>query len=107
MCVPNLSLTSLSCLNPVVQSIVTLTSLLDLKMYIVLVSTVSNSQVFLQEKYEHLLQMQKLLTFFPQKYYYLMIKVLNKILTNNIISFEQMGPDVETQDPLLLTGCNG
>ena len=42
--------------GPVVQSIVSLTSSLVAKLLTVLVSTISNSQVFLQ--------MQKLLTFF-------------------------------------------
>ena len=45
-------------LGPVVQSIVSLTSLLVIKILTVLVSTISNSQVFLQ----------KLLTYFQQKY---------------------------------------
>ena len=56
-------------LGPVVQSIVSLTSSLVVKMLTILVSTISNSQVFLlKKKYEQLLQMQKLLTFFQQKY---------------------------------------
>ena len=46
--------------DPVVQSIISLMSSLVVKMLIVLVSTISNSQVFL-------LQMQKLLTFFSAK----------------------------------------
>ena len=48
--------------GPVVWSVISLTSSL------VLVSTISNSQVFLLKKCEQLLQMQKLLTFFQQKY---------------------------------------
>ena len=57
-------------LGPVVQSIFSLTSLLVVKILTVLLSTVSNSQVFVLEKWEKLLQMQmqKLLTFFHQKY---------------------------------------
>ena len=55
-------------LGPVVQSIVSLTSLLVVKILTVLLSTVSNSQVFVLKKWEKLLQMQKLLTFFHQKY---------------------------------------
>ena len=53
-------------LGSVVQSIVSLTSLLVVKMLTVLVS---NSQAFLLKKCEQLLQMQKLLTFFFQKKY--------------------------------------
>ena len=64
----------------VVQSIVSLTSSLVVKMLSVLVSTISNSQEFLLKKCEPLLQMQKLLTFFFSKILsympYLMIKVL-------------------------------
>ena len=51
--------------GPVVQSVV---SLLVVKILTVLVSTISNSQVLLLKKCEELLQMQKLLTFFQQKY---------------------------------------
>ena len=50
-------------LGPVVESVISLTSLLVVKMLTVLVSTLSNSQVFFLEKYEKLLQMQKLLKF--------------------------------------------
>ena len=50
------------------------------KMLTVLMSTISNSQVFLVKQCEYLLQMQKLLTFFSAKTLaympYLMIKVL-------------------------------
>ena len=59
-----------------VQSIVSLTSSLVVKMLTVLVSKISNSQVFLLKKCQ---QMQKLLTFFSAKIStympYLMIKV--------------------------------
>ena len=47
-------------LGPVVQSFVSLTSSLVVKMLTALVSTISDSQLFL-------LQMRKLLTFFQQK----------------------------------------
>ena len=53
--------------GPVVQSIVCLTSSLVVKMLTVLVSTISNSQLFLLKKCEQK-KMQKLLTFFQQKY---------------------------------------
>ena len=45
--------------GPFIQSIVSLTSSLVVKMLSVLVSTISNSQVFLLKKCELLLQMQK------------------------------------------------
>ena len=53
--------------GPAVQNIVSLTSSLVVKMLTVLVSTISNSHVFLLKKCEYLLQMLKLLTFFQQK----------------------------------------
>ena len=60
--------------GPVLQSIFSLTSSLVVKMLTVLVSTISNSHVFLLEKCE------KLLTFFSAKILayvpYLMIKFL-------------------------------
>ena len=68
------------------------------KMLTVLVSTISNSQVFWLKKCEWLLQMQKathicfakILAHMP----YLMIKCFNNMLTNNIVSFKQLGPDI-------------
>ena len=61
--------------GPVVQS---LTIPLVVKMLTALVSTLSNSQVYL---------LKKILTYTP----YLMIS-FNDTLTNDIISFEQLGP---------------
>ena len=52
-------------LGPVVQSIVSLTSSLVVKMLTVLVSIISNSQIFLVKKCEYLLQIT---FFFHQKY---------------------------------------
>ena len=40
--------------GPVAQSIISLTSLLVVKMLTVQVSTISNSQVFFQQKYERI-----------------------------------------------------
>ena len=59
-------------LGPVVQSIVSLTSLLVVKMLTVLVSTLSNSQVFLLKKMRVLTFFSKILTYMP----FLMIKDL-------------------------------
>ena len=71
-----------------VQNIVSLTSLLVVKMLTVLVSTTSNSQVaFENAKATHIFS-AKILTFMP----YLTCLMIN--LTNNIVSFEQMGPNV-------------
>ena len=48
--VPNFRTFSVNDLGPVVQSIISLTSLLVVKMLIVPISTISNSQVFLLKK---------------------------------------------------------
>ena len=64
-------------------------------MLTVLVSTISNSQVFLLKKCESLLQMQKLLTFFSKNisvYAIFNNQSFNDMLTNDIVSFEQLGP---------------
>ena len=68
-------------LSPVVQSDVSLTSSLVVKILTVLVKTISNLREFLLKKCEKLLQMLKLLTFFFSAKIlaympYLMIKVL-------------------------------
>ena len=54
--------------GPVVQSIISLTSWLVVKMLTVQVKTISNSQEFLLKKCEKLLHLQKLFIFFLQKY---------------------------------------
>ena len=76
--------------GPVVQSIVSLTSLLVINMLTVLVSTIPNLQVFLLKKkcksYSH---------FFSKNisiYAIFNDQSLNNTLTNNIVSFEQLGP---------------
>ena len=62
------------------------------KMLTVLVSTISNSQVFLLKKKN----VSSFCIFFSSKILvyllYLMIKVLTITLTNDIVSFEQLGP---------------
>ena len=78
-------------LGPVFQSTISLTSLLVVKMLTVLVSTISNSHLFLLKnanaKATHIFS-AKILAYMP----YLMIKSFNNTLTNDIISFEQLGP---------------
>ena len=58
-----------------------------IKMLTVLVSTISDSQVFLRKKYE-----QKLLRYFS-KNIAISDRSFNDTLANNIISFEQLNPD--------------
>ena len=69
--------------GPVVQSIVSLMNSLVVKMLTVLVSTISYSQVFL-------------LNFFSKNisiYAIFNDQSFNDTLTDNIISFEKLGPD--------------
>ena len=74
-------------LGQVVQSIVSLTSSLMVQMLPVLVSTISNSQVFLLKKMcSH---------FFSKNISIFAIfndQIFNDTLSNNIISFEQLSP---------------
>ena len=67
------------------------------KILTVLVGTLSNSLVFLLKKYEQLLQMQKLLTYFQQNirvYAIFNDQSFNDTFTKGIVSFEQLGPDI-------------
>ena len=70
--------------GPVVQSIIRLTSSLVVKMLTALVSTISNSQGYL-------------LSHFVSKnisiYAIFNDQSFNDMLTNDIVSFEQLGPD--------------
>ena len=67
------------------------------KMLTILVNIISNLQLFLLKKCEKLLQMQKLLTFFFSKnisiYAIFNDQRFNDTLTNDIVSFEQLGPE--------------
>ena len=68
-------------------------SSLVVKMVTVLISTISNSQVFLLKKNCSILQ--KLLTFFSKNmsiYAIINDQSFNDTLTNDIVSFEQLGP---------------
>ena len=72
--------------GPVVQSIVSLTSSLVVKFLTALVSTISNSQVCLLKSYSH---------FFSKNismYAIVNNQSFNDTLTNDILSFEQLGP---------------
>ena len=84
-------------LGPVIQSIVSLTSSLVVKMITVLVRTISNSQVFLLKKnvssfctcksYSHLFSKN------ISVYAIFNDQSFNNMLTNVFVSFEQLGPD--------------
>ena len=80
------------CLPGVVQSIVSLTSSLVVKMLTVLVSTISNSQVFLLKSVSSLCKSYS--HFFSKNisvYAIFNDQSFNNTLTNNIVSFEQLG----------------
>ena len=68
-------------------------------MLTVLVSTISNSQVFKLKKCEKLLQMQKLLAFFISKnisvYAIFNDQSFNNALSNDMVSFEQLGSGLQ------------
>ena len=70
------------CLGPFVQSVVSLMSSFRDKMLTALLSTLKNVSS---------LQMQKLLNFFSSQILAYMPYLMIKVLTNGIVSFEQMG----------------
>ena len=82
-------------LGPVVQSVVSLTSLLRVISLTVLYIYVSvhNILIFFAEK---MWVAFKQLTFFSKKFQHICVSLdvnFNELLTNNIVSFEQLGPD--------------
>ena len=79
-------------LGPVVQSVVSLTSSLRVISLTVLADSIYNILVFFAEK---MWVLQKLLTFFSKKIQNICISLdvnFNELLTNDIVSFEQLGP---------------
>ena len=84
-------------LGPVVQSVVSLTSSLRIISLTVLADSVYNILKFFAEKCEKLLHCKSYSHFFQQKISaYLRITQckFNESLTNDIVSFEQLGPGV-------------
>ena len=83
--------------DPVVQRVVSLTSSLVVKMLIVLVSIISNSQVFLLKNVNSFCKCKSYSHFFFIKnisvYATFNDQSFNDTLTNDIVSFEQLGPD--------------
>ena len=74
-------------LGPVVQSIFCITSLLVVKMLIVLVSTISNAQVFLLKKCGKCKSYSHFFSKIICVYAIFNDKSFNDTLTNNIVSF--------------------
>ena len=90
-------LAHLRSLGPVVQSIVSLTSSLVVKMLTVLVSTISNSQYFCCKNVSSFCKCKSYSHFFSKNisiYALFNDQSFNDTLTNGIISFEQLGPDL-------------
>ena len=81
--------------GPVVQSVVSLTSSLVVKLLTVLVSTIPNSQVFLLKKmWVAFANAKTPHIFFSQNIsVYAIFNDFNDMLTNDIVSFEQLGPE--------------
>ena len=80
-------------LGPVVQSVVSLTSSLRVISLTVLADSIYNSLIFFVEKmcsksYSH---------FFSKKFHHIRVSLdvnFNESLTNDVVSFEQLGPVV-------------
>ena len=84
-------------LGPVVQSIVSLTSSLRVISLTVLADSIHNIVIFFAEKMWVAFALQKLLTFFSKKIQHICISLdvnFNESLTNDVVSFEQLGPDI-------------
>ena len=83
--------------GPVVQSLVSLTSSLRVISLTVLADSVYNSLIFFAEKMWVAFALQKLLTFFfSKKFQHICISLnvkFNELSTNDVVSFEQLGPD--------------
>ena len=83
--------------GPVVQSVVSLTSSLRVISLTVLADSIYIILIFFAEKIWVAFALQKLLTFFQQKIsaYLCIIDVnFNESLTNDVVSFEQLGPEL-------------
>ena len=81
--------------GPVVQSVVSLTSSLRVISLTVLADSVYNILNFFAEKMWVAFALQKLLTFFQQKFQHICVSLdlnFNESLTNDVVSFEQPGP---------------
>ena len=83
--------------GPVVQSIVSLTSSLRVISLTVLADSIYNILIFFAEKMWVAFALQKLLTFFQQKnsaYLRITRCNFNESLTNVVVSFEQLSPEI-------------
>ena len=82
--------------GPVVQSVVSLTTSLRVISLIVLADPIHNILIFFAEKMWVAFALQKLLTFFSKKFQHICVSLdvnFNESLTNDVVSFEQLGPE--------------
>ena len=83
--------------GPVVQSIVSLTSSLRVISLTVLADLIHSILIFFVEKMWVAFALQKLLTFFQQRFQHICVSLdvnFNESWTNDVVSFEQLGPDM-------------
>ena len=84
-------------MGPVVQNVVSLTSSLRVISLTVLADSIYNILIFFAEKMWVAFALQKLLTFFHKKFQHICISLdvnFNESLTNDVVSFKQLGPGV-------------
>ena len=84
-------------LGPVVQSVVSLTSSLRVISLTVLVDLIDNILIFLLKKCEYLLHCKSYSHFFSKIFQHICLSLdvnFNESLTNDIVSFEKLGPVV-------------
>ena len=82
--------------GPVVQSVVSLTTSLRVISLTVLADSIYIILIFFAEKMWVAFALQKLLTFFSKKIQHICVSLdvnFNESLTNDVVSFEQLGPD--------------
>ena len=86
--------------GPVVQSVVSLTSSLRVISLTILTDSIYNILIFFAEKMWVAFALQKLLTFFSKKFWHICVSLdlsFNELLTNDVVSFEQLGPGWQCQ----------
>ena len=83
-------------LGPVVQSVVSLTSSLRVISFTVIADSVHNILIFFAEKMWVAFTAKATHIFFSKKFQHICVSLdvnFNESLTNDIVSFEQLGPD--------------
>ena len=87
-------------LGPVAQSVVSLTSSLRAISLTILADSIYNFLKFFADKMCVTFALQKLFTFFQQKFQNICVSLdvhFNESLTNDVVSFEQLGPDTQSR----------